>query len=273
MALGYTSVFGDNMREAGSLFGSAIMESMGYEDEEAAVDRIIREADWGTDEGKQAALNAVRSISPDGYTELVKQLNETATAEAQTANIEMQMRNNELASIKALNATKFATEFMLDGGPNGQGVQLANWLRSQGYTEDEIEGVTTPALAAQFLNSKIDKNASGIINQMVNHMKAAQSNYSDMRMYEVYNSRNNPVIDATGASVTQEPVADLDFDTALDIAGNIDGNTTVSSSGQEGRTTFAGVTPSEVVNKEPKKKTNTEFKGPAGSGKGPSTLK
>jgi hypothetical protein len=89
--LGYTGVFGDNMKQAGSLFGSAIMESMGYEDEDKAVDRIIREADWDTDEGKQAALNSVRSISPDGYTELVKQLNETARAEAETANIELQM--------------------------------------------------------------------------------------------------------------------------------------------------------------------------------------
>ena len=245
----------------------------GFQDEEDLLQEVYETSDFTTDEGRQKALNAIKNISPDKYTELVTQLNETAKAEAQTANIEMQMKNNELASIKALNSTKFATEFMLDAGPNGQGVQLANWLRSQGYTEDEIEGVTTPALAAQFLNSKIDKNASGIISQMVNHMKAAQSNYLDMRMYEVYNSRNNPVTNETSPVVSQESMADLDFDAALDIAGNIDGDTTVSSSGEKGRTTFANVTPSQVVTNQNKITLPLEFQGPAGAGRGPSTLR
>jgi len=245
----------------------------GFQDEEDLLQEIYETSDFTTDEGRQKALNAIKNISPDKYTELVTQLNETAKAEAQTANIEMQMKNNELASIKALNSTKFATEFMLDAGPNGQGVQLANWLRSQGYTEDEIEGVTTPALAAQFLNSKIDKNASGIISQMVNHMKAAQSNYLDMRMYEVYNSRNNPVTNEASPVVSQESMADLDFDAALDIAGNIDGDTTVSSSGEKGRTTFANVTPSQVITNQNKVTLPSEFKGPAGTNRGPSTLR
>ena len=245
----------------------------GFQDEEDLLQEIYETSDFTTDEGRQKALNAIKNISPDKYTELVTQLNQTAKAEAQTAGIEMQMKNNELASIKALNATKFATEFMLDAGPNGQGVQLANWLRSQGYTEDEIEGVTTPALAAQFLNSKIDKNASGIISQMVNHMKAAQSNYLDMRMYEVYNSRNNPVTNEASPVVSQESMADLDFDAALDIAGNIDGDTTVSSSGEKGRTTFANVTPSQVIANQNKVTLPSEFKGPAGTNRGPSTLR
>ena len=245
----------------------------GFQDEEDLLQEIYETSDFTTDEGRQKALNAIKNISPDKYTELVTQLNQTAKAEAQTAGIEMQMKNNELASIKALNSTKFATEFMLDAGPNGQGVQLANWLRSQGYTEDEIEGVTTPALAAQFLNSKIDKNASGIISQMVNHMKAAQSNYLDMRMYEVYNSRNNPVTNEASPVVSQESMADLDFDAALDIAGNIDGDTTVSSSGEKGRTTFANVTPSQVTTNQNKVTLPSEFKGPAGTNRGPSTLR
>ena len=37
---GYTSVFGEGMREAGSMFGSAIMETMGYENKEKAVDML-----------------------------------------------------------------------------------------------------------------------------------------------------------------------------------------------------------------------------------------
>tara|TARA_R110002012_G_scaffold212304_2_gene383383 strand:+ start:846 stop:1709 length:864 start_codon:yes stop_codon:yes gene_type:complete len=245
----------------------------GFQDEEDLLQEIYETSDFTTDEGRQKALNAIKNISPDKYTELVTQLNQTAKAEAQTADIEMQMKNNELASIKALNSTKFATEFMLDAGPNGQGVQLANWLRSQGYTEDEIEGVTTPALAAQFLNSKIDKNASGIISQMVNHMKAAQSNYLDMRMYEVYNSRNNPVTNEALPVVSQESMADLDFDAALDMAANIDGDTTVSSSGEKGRTTFANVTPSQVITNQNKVTLPSEFKGPAGTNRGPSTLR
>lgn len=281
MALGYTSVFGNNMREAGSLFGSAIMESMGYENEEAAVDRIIKEADWDTDEGKQAALNAVRSISPDGYTELVKQLNETAIAEAQTASIEMKMRDNELASIKALKQGAWATEWQLDPGQNGAAVTLQRWLRANGYgsTEDElkeIKGITTAAQAATYLNKKIDTGASGIIKDMQEHMNLARTMYIDSKVYQTYNERHNiqPTIDATGASLSEVPDAALDFEAALeslDGAGSIDGDT-ISSTGQEGRTTFANITPSVLVNKEPKKKTTTEFKGPAGSNKGPSKL-
>ena len=273
--LGYTGVFGDNMKQAGSLFGSAIMESMGYEDEDKAVDRIIREADWDTDEGKQAALNSVRSISPDGYTELVKQLNETARAEAETANIELQMRTNELASIKALKSGSWATEWQLDPSQNGAGPTLQRWLRANGYGTTkkelkEIEGITTTAQAATFLNEKIDTGASGIIKDMQEHMNLARSMYIDSKVYQTYNERHNidtPKIDATGEVVTPD---ENDFDTQLDEAGNIDGDATVSASNDgAGRTTFANITPTELINKQPIEKTTNVFQGPAGAGRGP----
>ena len=242
---GYTSAFGKGMREAGSLFGSAIMESMGYENEEKAVDRIIRDADWDTDEGKQAALSAVRSISPDGYAELVKQLNETARAEAETANIELQMQTNELASIKALKSGAWATEWQLDAGPTGAAVTLHNWLRANGYKDAEIEEITTTAQAATFLNEKIKTGASGIIKNMHEHMNDSRNMYIDSKMYQTYNERHGieqPKIDATGAVVNTD---ENDFDAALTEAGNSDGNTTTAVT--NGRTSFSGKTLGELT--------------------------
>ena len=252
MALGYTSVFGKGMREAGSLFGSAIMESMGYENEEKAVDRIIRNADWDTDEGKEAALNAVRSISPDGYAELVKQLNETARAEAETANIELQMQTNELASIKALKSGAWATDWQLDAGPTGAVVTLHNWLRANGYKDAEIEEITTTAQAATFLNEKIKTGASGIIKNMHEHMNNSRNMYIDSKMYQTYNERHGieqPKIDATGLDVT---ATENDFDAALTKAGNIDGTTTKTVT--DGRQSFAGVSPHDLTPKQKAKK-------------------
>jgi hypothetical protein len=249
---GYTSVFGKGMREAGSLFGSAIMESMGYENEEKAVDRIIRNADWDTDEGKETALNAVRSISPDGYAELVKQLNETARAEAETANIELQMQTNELASIKALKSGTWATDWQLDAGPTGAAVTLQNWLRANGYKDAEIKEITTTAQAATFLNEKIKTGASGIIKDMYKHMNDSRNMYIDNKMYQTYNERHGieqPKIDATGAVVNTD---ENDFDAALTDAGNIDGNATTAVT--NGRTSFAGVSPHDLTPKQKAKK-------------------
>ena len=252
---GYTSVFGEGMREAGSLFGSAIMESMGYENEEKAVDRIIRNADWDTDEGKETALNAVRSISPDGYAELVKQLNETARAEAETANIELQMQNAELASIKALKSGTWATDWQLDAGPTGAAVTLQNWLRANGYKSEEIADITTTAQSATFLNEKIDTGASGTIRIMQEYMNNSRNMYIENKMYQTYNERHGieqPKIDATGLDVT---ATGNDFDAALTKAGNIDGETTKTVT--DGRQSFAGVSPQDLTPKlETEKRSN-----------------
>ena len=245
---GYTDVFGKGMREAGSLFGSAIMESMGYENEEKAVDRIIRNADWDTDEGKETALNAVRSISPNGYAELVKQLNETARAEAETANIEMQMQNAELSSIKALKSGTWATDWQLDAGPTGAAVTLQNWLRANGYKSEEIADITTTAQAATFLNEKIDTGASGTIRIMQEYMNNSRNMYIENKMYQTYNERHNidtPKIDATGAVVNTD---ENDFDAALTEAGNSDGNTTTAVT--NGRTSFSGKTLHDLTQTE-----------------------
>ena len=252
MALGYSQDIIDNAGEAGSMFGSAIMESMGYENEGKAVDRIIRNADWDTDEGKETALNAVRSISPNGYAELVKQLNETARAEAETANIEMQMQNAELSSIKALKSGTWATDWQLDAGPTGAAVTLQNWLRANGYKSEEIADITTTAQAATFLNEKIDTGASGTIRIMQEYMNKARNMYIENKMYQTYNERHGieqPKIDATGLDVT---ATGNDFDAALTDAGNIDGKTAKTVTG--GRQSFAGVFPHDLTLKQKVKK-------------------
>jgi hypothetical protein len=252
MALGYSQDIIDNAGEAGSMFGSAIMESMGYENEGKAVDRIIRNADWDTDEGKETALNAVRSISPNGYAELVKQLNETARAEAETANIEMQMQNAELSSIKALKSGTWATDWQLDAGPTGAAVTLQNWLRANGYKSEEIADITTTAQAATFLNEKIDTGASGTIRIMQEYMNNSRNMYIENKMYQTYNERHGieqPKIDATGLDVT---ATGNDFDAALTDAGNIDGKTAKTVTG--GRQSFAGVFPHDLTLKQKVKK-------------------
>jgi hypothetical protein len=239
----------------GQMFGKAADAILGVEDADAAVERILQNADWTTEEGKETALNAVRSISPDGYAELVKQLNETARAEAETANIEMQMQNAELSSIKALKSGTWATDWQLDAGPTGAAVTLQNWLRANGYKSEEIADITTTAQAATFLNKKIDTGASGNIRIMQEYMNNSRNMYIENKMYQTYNERHGieqPKIDATGLDIT---ATENDFDAALTKAGNIDGTTTKTVT--DGRQSFAGVPPQDLTPKlETEKRSN-----------------
>ena len=95
------------------------------------------------------------------------------------------------------------------------------------------------------LNEKIKTGASGIIKNMHEHMNDSRNMYIDSKMYQTYNERHGieqPKIDATGAVVNTD---ENDFDTALDEAGNIDGNATTAVT--NGRTSFSGKTLGELT--------------------------
>ena len=85
-----------NAEQTGMLMGKAADAFMGVEDEEAAVERLIRDSDMSTEAGRAALLKAVGKISPDAMMLLAEPVMYTIMAIGEEANIKYNIEGNDL---------------------------------------------------------------------------------------------------------------------------------------------------------------------------------
>ena len=184
---GYTSVFGEGMREAGSLFGSAIMETMGYENKEKAVDRILKNGDWTTEEGREAMLAEVGAIDPEAHGELQKQMLEAEQTKSLTEQTKISRETAILQRVSAMNGPELIRKFQSDEGPTGQHQAIANFLRDNAIETrpEELLKITTTAQAAALINSRIEKGASEWVKNMYKYVGDMQTAYIKRGVYEI----------------------------------------------------------------------------------------
>ena len=159
MALGRSASMTEDAGAAGSMFGSAIMSSMGFEDKEAAVTRILQGADWETEEGRAALLEAVGKIDPDAYAELQTQINQTAVANATTANTLMNSENQLIAHKQKIFGGKYAREFERDASANGEGFAIHYFLQKNEIDFDPAK-VKTIAQAEALIKKHMGKDSA-----------------------------------------------------------------------------------------------------------------
>ena len=182
MALGRSASMTEDAGAAGSMFGSAIMSSMGFEDKEAAVTRILQGADWETKEGRDDLLAKVGKIDPDAYEELVNQMNTVAQTEAATTKIELDTNNAKINQAKLLNGSKYALEFKSDATGGGELFSIHQFLTANDF-EFNVNEVTTIAQAKALMakQRKKQKDYTQYKNQLDTWMGAQQIAYINKR--------------------------------------------------------------------------------------------
>ena len=187
MALGYSQDIIDDAGEVGSMFGSAIMESMGYENKEKAVDRVLKNGDWTTEEGREAMLAEVGAIDPDAHNELQKQMLEAEQTKSLTEQTRISRENAILERVTAMNGPELIRKFQSDEGPNGQHQAIAKFLRDNLIVTDpeKLAKITTTAQAAAEINSTIEKGAREWVNNMYKYVGDMQTAYIKRGVYEI----------------------------------------------------------------------------------------
>lgn len=183
MALGRSTSLVADAGAAGSLFGSAIMNTLGFEDEEAAVNRILKNADFNTAEGMEKLKSDVRAISMDAYEELMLQLNTTAQAEAQTQNTKLATENSIIQNKVKLNRGIYSREFERDASSSGMEFAIRQYFSNEGLEYDENNPPKTIAQASTLIAKlrKKEKDGRTYITGVKNAVGTALENYVNMR--------------------------------------------------------------------------------------------
>ena len=146
-------------QKTGMLLGKAADAVMGVEDEEAAVERLIRDSDMETKEGRDALLKAVGRISPDALAELQTQMNQTAVSNATTANTLMNSENQLIAHKQKIFGGKYAREFERDASASGEGFAIHYFLQKNEIDFDPAK-VKTIAQAEALIKKHMGKDSA-----------------------------------------------------------------------------------------------------------------
>ena len=94
----------------GQMFGKAADAILGVEDADAAVERILQNADWTTEEGRAKLLAEVGAIDSEAHGELQKQMLEAEQTKEATFNIKMDTENKLIAHKTKLNKGIYTEE-------------------------------------------------------------------------------------------------------------------------------------------------------------------
>ena len=166
----------------GQMFGKAADAILGVEDADAAVERILQNADWTTEEGRAKLLAEVGAIDPEAHGELQKQLLEAEQAKESTFNVKMNTENQLIAHKQKIFGPIYAKDFERDASNVGEGFAIHYFL-----TKNEIkfnpEKVKTIAQAKAAIKKHMGKNSAykGTQNQLDAYVEQQRNMYILMR--------------------------------------------------------------------------------------------
>ena len=183
----YVELAANRGERVGQMFGKAADAILGVEDADAAVERILQNADWTSEKGRADMLAAVGAIDPEAHGELQKQLLEAEQTKSLTEQTRISRETAILQRVKAMNGPQLIRKFQSDEGPTGQHQVIATWLRNNGIVTDEAElmNITTTAQAAIAINNKIDTGASQWVKDMNKFVSDIQLAYVTQGVYDI----------------------------------------------------------------------------------------
>lgn len=197
---------------AGSMLTGGVMNALGFEDKDSALERVFKEADFSTDEGKEAALAAVAKIDPDAYQEMVTQFSNTANTEAATTKTRLDTDNAKINQTKLLNGSKYALQFKSDATGGGELFSIHQFLTANDF-EFNVSETTTVAQARALMakQRKDEKDYTIFKNRLDEWMGSQQIAYVNKRAIE----DSGVTIDGTGRQQAE--------------AGGVVGNTPINN--------------------------------------------
>jgi len=181
MALGRSASMTEDAGAAGSLFGSAIMGAMGYEDAEAAVERVLKEADWSTEQGKADMLAKVGAIDPEAHGELQKQLLEAEQTREATSNIKMDTENKLIGHKLKLNKGIYAKEWERQGGAGGMEFNIQYFLDRYDIPYEPTKVRTVAAAKSAITKHLGDKNDNNTLKDLDTYLGQQMEMFVTMR--------------------------------------------------------------------------------------------
>ena len=164
------------------MFGKAADAILGVEDADAAVERILQNADWTTEKGRADMLAAVGAIDPEAHGELQKQMLEAEQTKESTFNVKMNTENQLIAHKQKIFGSIYAKDFERDASNVGEGFAIRYFL-----TRNEIkfnpEKIKTIAQAKAAIKKHMGKNSDykGTQNQLDTYVEKQRNMYILMR--------------------------------------------------------------------------------------------
>ena len=199
----------------GQMFGKAADAILGVEDADAAVERILQNADWTTEEGRAKLLAEVGAIDPEAHGELQKQMLEAEQTKEATSNVKMNTENQLIAHKQKIFGSIYARDFERDASNVGEGVAIHYFLTKNDIKFNPKE-VKTIAQAEAAIKKHMGKDSN-----YKNTQKQLNTYVLQQRdMYILMRATQDAGVELTSGSITATPNK---FDTSLtDTADTVD---------------------------------------------------
>ena len=146
-------------QKVGGMLGQAVDAIRGVEDAEAAVERILKNGDWSTEQGKADMLAKVGAIDPEAHGELQKQLLEAEQTREATSNIKMDTENKLIAHKVKLNKGIYTKDWERLAGAGGMEFEIQYFL-AQNEIDFDPKKVRTIAQAKAAIKSHMGKKSN-----------------------------------------------------------------------------------------------------------------
>ena len=174
----YVELAANRGERVGQIFGKAADAILGVEDADAAVERILQNADWTTEEGRAKLLAEVGAIDPEAHGELQKQMLEAEQTKESTFNVKMNTEKQLIAHKQKIFGPIYAKDFERDASNVGEGFAIRYFL-----TRNEIkfnpEKIKTIAQAKAAIKKHMGKNSDykGTQNQLDTYVEKQRNMY------------------------------------------------------------------------------------------------
>ena len=211
----YVELAANRGERVGQMFGKAADAILGVEDAEAAVERVLMNGDWTTEEGKAKMLAEVGAIDPEAHGELQKQMLEAEQTKEATANVKMNTENQLIAHKQKIFGSIYARDFERDASNVGEGVAIHYFLTKNDIKFDPKK-VKTIAQAEAAIKKHMGKDSN-----YKNTQKQLNTYVLQQRdMYILRRATQDAGVELTSGSITATPNK---FDTSLtDTADTVD---------------------------------------------------
>lgn len=212
-----------NAEQTGMLMGKAADAFMGVEDAEAAVERVLKEADWSTEQGKADMLAKVGAIDPKAHKELQTQLLEAEQTREATTNIKMDTENKLIGHKLKLNKGIYSKEWERQGGAGGMEFNIQHFLNRYDIPYDPTKVRTVAAAKSAITKHLGDKNDNNTLKDLDTYLGQQMEMFVTMRAtqdaskelgYEVPKNTEAQAFDTPregGATETDTGTTDTEF--------------------------------------------------------------
>jgi hypothetical protein len=168
-------------QKVGGMLGQAVDAFRGVEDAEAAVERVLKEADWSTEQGKADMLAKVGAIDPEAHGELQKQLLEAEQTREATSNIKMDTENKLIGHKLKLNKGIYAKEWERQGGAGGMEFNIQYFLDRYDIPYEPTKVRTVAAAKSAITKHLGDKNDNNTLKDLDTYLGQQMEMFVTMR--------------------------------------------------------------------------------------------